>query len=212
MLPKQKEYFYTDSLKEVLHRMNAEDYVLVHNAIDHYVEEYKRGCKMYGLITTVYNFLKLIDKLIKEWKQEHSDIAMQISCKKGCKYCCEIQVMLSLGEAKLILNTMKIQKIYINKKKLRRQDKCEDWDTQPLKDRGCIFLDNDYICKIYESRPVSCRKYFVLDNPEKCDTNSSNTIIKRAIVIKAEIVASAMLNVDKTGTLPALLRSLKGET
>lgn len=93
----------------------------------------------------------------------------EITCKKGCAYCCHQKIGISQAEAYLIINFVSFWNIKINWDLLMSQKGHEDWSKIPFKSSKCIFLGEDNLCKIYEVRPGACRWYFSLQDPKLCD-------------------------------------------
>lgn len=89
-----------------------------------------------------------------------------VSCKKGCCHCCYINVDISQAEAIILLPHVKPEQ----KEILRRQANARNFNQLPYQDRKCIFLKKGE-CSVYADRPLACRKYFVVNDPEKCDTS-----------------------------------------
>lgn len=92
----------------------------------------------------------------------------EITCKKGCSYCCEIMVTTSEMEARVIYETHadKINWAVISKQSVVHNG--EDWANMPKEVRSCVFLEGG-TCAIYEDRPAECRGYLVISDPTYCD-------------------------------------------
>ena len=77
-------------------------------------------------------------------------------CRKGCSYCCYIEISISSIEAEYIENKLRI-------KQAPNLDRKEFFGTP------CPFLNNN-ACSIYKYRPFVCRRHHALfDNPEWCN-------------------------------------------
>lgn len=148
-----------------------------------------------------HSFHKIIDENIEETKITS---AIQPSCKKGCAYCCYIEVRVTEDEAALIVKWAREQEIEINLNSLQTQ--LLGHENISYKDRRCVFLNNENQCKIYEHRPAACRKYLVKSEPFKCNSEKH---IKGVVEVyasnAAEILASAAMNVQKSGNLSEML-------
>ena len=109
------------------------------------------------------------DMRIEEASQ--TELAQQITCRKGCAHCCHINVSVTPEEADLLLEVGLAKGLSIDPKRLLKQIhwKDEDWLQQPRADARCVFLGDDNTCQVYEDRPLSCRKYFVVTEPELCN-------------------------------------------
>lgn len=117
-----------------------------------------------------------------------------IKCKKGCAYCCHINVEMTLAEAIVIVSYCRLHGIPIDEAILKLQDVSLD-ERMYLKEKACVFLDADNTCKIYAVRPFSCRRYFVVSDTEKCNVEvNAKGQVKAKFDVESEIIASALLN------------------
>jgi Fe-S-cluster containining protein len=121
------------------------------------------------------------------------------SCKKGCAWCCHINLDISEAEGMIILYYCKQQGIEINWDYLQRQSGLTNL-TRPKSDcSACLFLDKDKSCKIYSVRPLGCRKYFVVSPPELCRDNleyPDQDRLMASVIPEAEIITSAFFGID----------------
>lgn len=93
-----------------------------------------------------------------------------VACKKGCSFCCHMQVILTQVEADYIAN-----KTGVPAKKLLQPPRtvADGWvdATKP-----CPFLKS-HQCTIYPFRPVNCRTYVNFEETnEKCQFGSTSKI------------------------------------
>lgn len=125
------------------------------------------------------------------------EVDEEISCRRGCDYCCHLLVEISTLEASALAQWIqkrpKAQREeYIKKIKTRARDMrsllktkkngqkfidpkggegdIPDWVYDKYfydKSRPCVFLKNGE-CQAYESRPSSCRLHMVSSDPELC--------------------------------------------
>lgn len=114
----------------------------------------------------------------------------KISCTKGCSFCCHIFVAGSPIEAEILSKHVKPEHIPVLEKQA-----AHDNATYPqlnYTDRKCVFLNNGE-CSVYSDRPTSCRKYFVVSDPDKCNT-LKNPSVKVLIHLdnNIEITAAAL--------------------
>lgn len=82
-------------------------------------------------------------------------LAPFMSCKKGCSHCCHIDVQITTLEAELIQMRQGIP--------AQPAPQFTHGHRDP-----CPFLASDGSCGIYESRPLICRMYQVVGDPENC--------------------------------------------
>lgn len=185
----------TEPLKRFL-QQNPQEYEGVRSGIEHYIAEYQRAKKECDHAPSLAAaFHKSIDGLVKETLELTKE---KMSCLKGCAHCCYINVDITSDEAELILLYAEHKKIEIDWDKLELQASHED-DRRKLKyeDRACVFLNKENNeCRIYDHRPMSCRKHFVQSKPDKCNSSKypggSVKIYSFNIV---ELILSALFNV-----------------
>jgi hypothetical protein len=98
--------------------------------------------------SVVANLISIYQRIDEETaRQKHS------ICKKGCSHCCTNDVAISFVEFFHILNYIGINYSEDFVKRL------PDSFSANLTNR-CFFVDTtDSLCKIYEVRPIICRKY-----------------------------------------------------
>lgn len=125
-----------------------------------------------------------------------------IACKEGCGGCCHKKVDISESEAQLIVDYLIREKAAFSLKRMQGQvahDKMSDADywKLPKDERRCPFLGDGEKCTIYPVRPVACRKYMVMDSAEPCSDPNVGVQIKVAYSANAEIMASALIALEK---------------
>ena len=107
-----------------------------------------------------------------------------ISCTKGCWYCCQLNVLITEVEAKKIV-------AYLNENK-----------TIKLIDRNdsrCPFLNDENACNIYPVRPLICRKTLVSSNPLFCNTrNGENHDVQLKTDVRVEALVTAFWQFSHT--------------
>lgn len=127
-----------------------------------------------------------------------------ITCKRGCNFCCYQNVDVTWDEASLLLEVA--------------EDKI-DWDhlnaqlpghqNIEYKKRACVFL-KDGECSVYENRPISCRKYLVANDPEKCDSEKYPAGQTKVLYMRAaELLATSMMTLQNTGSMALMLHKVK---
>jgi uncharacterized protein len=109
-----------------------------------------------------FKALELIyDFVEKNWSKYLDPFS---SCSAGCSYCCHINIELTSLEAEYISNKNNIpyftNNLYIKKIELEHP--------------ACLFLDNTGKCKIYNSRPLTCRMHYMFTNPNWCQIGHQN--------------------------------------
>lgn len=137
-----------------------------------------------------------------------------ISCRKGCSFCCHTLVAASASEGDLIQLYVRDNGITVDTDRLSLQAHVKDPENYARslrwQDSACVFLNEQGECKIYPVRPVTCRKLTVLSDPKLCDPLESNKP-DYLVHLEAEIIASALYNIelsdeDEPPSLPQILR------
>lgn len=169
--------------------------------IAHYSREYMRAVRESNPESAAFSYLLALDKVIEEVLE---DTDLSISCKRGCSYCCEQIVFITMHEAKLIASWCEEKGIEIDWGKLERQKKLDQETWVKSVDKGCVFLKGGE-CSIYEARPMNCRKYFVVSPPRKCNTEKKRSVA-RFNDFNVEVLVSAIESMFPTRPMaPTLL-------
>lgn len=149
-----------------------------------------------------------IDRILEIALQENK--LNKITCKKGCGYCCVLKISITKQEAILILDECKKRNVNINWSRLKRQKSFNGDNYSDLSEshRRCIFLSEKGECKIYEFRPVCCRRYFSVDDIDKC---IKRTTVKRFINMNVEALCLSMFQHSEYGSMAMMLLKYKHE-
>lgn len=123
------------------------------------------------------------------------------SCKRGCAHCCHLFVTTTNEEADFIYKIVKDKNIPLSRKRLSYQARFKrpsDYFTKFGKRTRCVFLNDQNDCMIYNYRPISCRKYFVVSHPDQCQPDGSGEFqtVSAFLQLSPEVLASAHLNLD----------------
>lgn len=180
----------------------------------HYYREMERNRKKPDAAVTA-GMLPAIDAAVVSQTERDQTLRggeYEIACRKGCDHCCHLAMHITQGEAELMVGAAQAKGVEIDRARLERQraaqaapDEYEGWASMPYEDRACAFLRGGE-CSIYEARPSVCRKYFVLGDPDQCDTRRfPGGRVGRWVVIEAEAIVSAHMTFRKHGAQPALL-------
>lgn len=202
--------YISENMKKMLDGVGAEMSKYLLQGMNFYEKEYKKYKETVPREAVAHNFNLYIDKEIESAKkEEHNiEIAKKIRCKAKCNHCCKIHVGITDDEAYLMLRYAKEKELKINIPKLQRQaDKTvNSWNDQSKGDQICVFLGMDGLCKVYEHRPIACRKYLVLEDPKHCNpiTNKGRKV-QVFNAYRAETIASALMNATEYGSLPKML-------
>ena len=193
----------TEVVKTLMDRMSDSEQKETVAMLKHYIAEYKRTMDAYpnDPSSVAYSFQKLIQESIDH---RLSTSKYTINCNKGCAYCCYMKVDITSEEAKLIIDYCKLNQIPIDIDYLTAQT--EDFNSIKYADRKCMFLDDDNSCRIYEYRPMACRKLNVVSDPSDCDTEiNPGTRVAKMTDPGAEIVACAVYQSTNYGLMSKML-------
>lgn len=147
-----------------------------------------------------------LDLIILTNKKSNDPYVAKISCKPGCSACCHQEVWITDDEAiqlsRFVKDGLEIDKTLL-KAQLPWKDAAE-WKTKPKPSRRCVFLNDQENCRIYENRPVACRKHFVLSPPEQCDDINGSAEVYA--INHAEAFVSAAFNLKpESGPMAKML-------
>ncbi|HYE69238.1 MAG TPA: YkgJ family cysteine cluster protein [Anaerovoracaceae bacterium] len=95
----------------------------------------------------------------------------RFTCRRGCSFCCHVEVETSNIEVRSILQFCKKKSITIDKEYLKRQSKAKNLHRSEVS--ACVFLKGNE-CSIYEARPLVCKMMYVVTDPKYCDTKTQS--------------------------------------
>lgn len=177
-------------------------------AIMYYTKELSKKPSLEG----TFDLLELIDDLNRENIPKVTQ-DKQISCKKGCSYCCHIQVSMSEREGDVIMDYMSKKNMeFSDEEKERIEEQSKFTEEQALEymlspHRKCVFL-KDNLCSIYTVRPFSCRNYYVFSEPELCNTdNTEDRKLAQYFNIHTLPIAFSLLETSSPTTMSRYLKS-----
>lgn len=88
------------------------------------------------------------------------------SCKMGCSACCSMAIAVTAEEAQLLSDTAKERGVTINQQDLEEQRR---WGSKDYGKSHCVILDKGTgACRLYDVRPMVCRRYAVTSDPAFC--------------------------------------------
>lgn len=134
-----------------------------------------------------------------------------ISCQRGCSACCHQHVGLSPAEGARIQAFLQTQPLAIDQELVRKQSQVSNWAELSFADRRCVFLGTEGECRIYEFRPLTCRRYFVSSDPRFC-FEEDKAKIQSSLNVECDAYLSAFLSRYGNVALPEFLMSLKKES
>jgi Putative zinc- or iron-chelating domain len=198
------EYKLTSILKDYISLLmeqpeNKETIDQILNLVNGYIAQLKY-LRVQNAEETTKEIFKAVDGF---FIAAADDTKKDIQCKEGCTACCFIEIDVSGDEVAAIINYCRENGIEIDREYLTKQAVAGRKIYSDLS--RCVFL-KDNLCSIYPVRPVACRKHWVKTDPVLCDF-SKNIInpVGKYFDINTEILASALLNVDETGSLENML-------
>jgi Fe-S-cluster containining protein len=158
---------------------------------------------------------KSIDDEIERSIKDHPIQSRNISCQKGCAFCCHLQVGITGDEAELLAERVR-GGVDIDMTRLQAQAKFPDsagvWYAKPYSETACVFLGEDKTCRVYEDRPGSCRLHISVDKPSRCDRTTGSVAHTKYVAHRGEMLHSAAMTVSGYKVLPQhLLEKLTGE-
>lgn len=144
-------------------------------------------------------------------QMKNPDIAKFVSCKKGCSACCHTQVAITEDESILLANLIKNgtpidwTKLFIQ---AEAGNSTEKYFKLSYDQRGCIFLDENKECRIYEDRPSVCRTNYVVSDPVNCEVRAGTSpSVQLLNTFSADSWVYAQFDSsNRNGTLPSLVK------
>lgn len=129
-------------------------------------------------------------------KIETSGYQDEIRCMKGCAHCCRMLVLASpvemVAALQYALDTDREWVYDTVWPRIVEQNELFSKEFMPTEARGndaitaqkwfdaqikCAFLKDDDTCGIYEYRPVMCRTFVVVSDPENCKPPSDKEVV-----------------------------------
>ena len=175
----------------------------VYDAICFYKEQFSKIPQGYQRAFNVHRF---VDQLIEENQREQAEDWADVKCRQGCSACCHKTVIATDDEADLLVEYCREEGIEIDVEHLKRQANFkgspDEWFNQGREKARCVFL-KDNKCSVYKHRPVACRKFFVVSDPEQCDGPAGREILA-LIKLNVETAAAGAMDIDhkRVGDLP----------
>ncbi len=155
---------------------------------------------------------KIIHQTIDEFNKEvfaHPLVQQFSPCKTGCSACCHTQVSVTRDEAELLVQRI-ADGVEINIDKLVQQakvgDAASDFYKLDYEARGCIFLDEKGLCKVYEDRPSVCRTNAVLGDADQCKTTDGHQQVRLVKTPQSDMaIYASFLYAQESGSLPTMV-------
>jgi Fe-S-cluster containining protein len=169
---------------------------IIGEMIHHYYQQFNSNLQ-YGEENVLYGMYEVMDQFDRDIPDK---VRREISCKKGCSFCCHINVDVTEVEVKLIQKYAEERKMEINYEAAADPNRS-----------ACPFLSVNGKCSVYKVRPLACRKYFVISDPKLCDSKKYGPkIVTTYVNIEMEALTSGIHNAKlKFAPLRQVLLKLK---
>jgi len=208
----EEEVKVTEQLEGLIDNYPKEIRKQMLNAIlQHILENAESLNKCLNKKDYVLDVYRQADKEVKGTVEKY-----KTTCKKGCAFCCHIEVKTTITEAEIIMDRMEQQNEPFTEDELamlERQSKLSSEEYSFNPDRACVFLTDDNECSIYDIRPLACRTYLVATPPEHCDALLYRKVkgVMVAASIHSELMRSVLYTGLESGRLSELLLKLQRE-
>jgi Fe-S-cluster containining protein len=198
----------SESLSGLLHQMTPQQQDKVSEMMAFYYEQYQEliANNQNDRISVAAGIHRAVDQSLQSQIKQATEF--EVSCGKGCSFCCFLRVDISNDEADLLTEYAKEQRVEIDYDKLKKQitHDNDDFMKLPAKDRKCVFLSDNGSCRVYKHRPNSCRKLIVVSDPKNCDTeNNLGAQVGKLVDVEAEVLTAAALNATASGSMAEML-------
>ena len=167
-------------------------------------EKYKEDRKTIPLVAMAWVHLQRMQKLIDN---NPDPTVKQISCRRGCSFCCHMNVDITEDEGHYLIHYCQTHGIEIDEEYLVKQLPLKMETHMMSPHSACVFLKSGE-CSVYEARPHACRKYFALFDPILCSSESLSAQQGFLFNRKVELYASALLQASTTGHMAEMLLHL----
>lgn len=202
-----RKYNVTAALVVYAGRLDQVQRRKVIEMVDHYADEMlKASDKVRDPIRIHQGLTMFIDKAVKEDLEAPPKV--EYTCTKGCHECCRQAVAITSVEAISLVDYAKRNSIQIDSERLKRQVKFDDsnWHTLPKEDRDCPFLSKEGLCQVYEIRPLTCRKYYVVSDPDKCNMDKHpGGGVSAWMSLEVETITTAAFTIYGSNHMPIML-------
>jgi Fe-S-cluster containining protein len=187
-----QKYVVTQSLKKIFDNIIKYD-----PTMEMFNEEFQKYQIMFNAVEQKWtNPRQVILSLYEHFKSLRDKIKAPISCQMGCSHCCNQNVDISETEAEILIDYVKENNISIDQELLKQQLGKNNNERSDMINSQCIFL-KDHKCSVYEVRPIACRKFFSIDNPDLCNVKTNRNPIRIYGDFEMECYASAIIGLSK---------------
>ncbi len=164
--------------------------------------------------------LPLYHEHAEPWTQHARSIA---SCQRGCNHCCYQLIGTSLAEGALIaahlmdspswmpeLQALRVR-LQQDSDDIRAMSGTKSKSYQWMENKkGCPFLDKKSgDCRIYNVRPIACRTYFVVSDPDNCSPDKPGAEVRIIDPSHAQVpLINAIVGLEAIPTLTGSMQSM----
>ena len=129
------------------------------------------------LATAVVRFHARVDEVVDATLRGHS---LNVACKRGCSYCCSLQVQVAPAEAFTLAEWLRKNFSAERRSAVTARLRDNAAKTRAMGDAmrkrsnlPCALLGDDGACTAYEARPAQCRRFHSM-NLEICKASYAN--------------------------------------
>ena len=201
----------TQNLKIIIERHQATH---SEEKFNHFIQNIRQVFEQY--YSALAEFDQGVDRALVAHRLANNSIQQsntQSSCSRGCSACCFFEVEITTDEGilltALINGGIEIDQARLNNQAARAK-KSPEWGKFLNESNRCIFLGPDQTCRIYDFRPLVCRKHMVSSPPSDCSNGTDIPIL----LPLTEIALSAALSQpgNTFNSLSKTLTEILGET
>ena len=128
-----------------------------------------------------------------------------ISCGSSCSGCCHQKVDVLALEEEGIWNLTRENGIEFDENRLQKQLSCQQWSELNYEDRACVFLDDKDNCRIYDIRPLVCRRYYVTSEPQLC-ASGDRSLVDYSANFPADTFLSGLMSKYSSRSIASFVR------
>jgi Fe-S-cluster containining protein len=155
---------------------------------------------MAGFMEDLSNYSPGIKRGLRTHELLEAEIAkashIKTTCGKGCSGCCHFEVEITADDAEVLADHLRTSGLNFDHARLnqlaKRQKNDSAWQKGLVPENRCLFLSEAGACRVYASRPTSCRKLSVTTPSNECTDPSG--MPQPLIIPVAEILMSAAIN------------------
>ncbi len=182
------------------------------------------SAKLSDIVPLAYAFSDQINEAVK---QNLAGEGRQVPCQKGCSFCCDYLVSLSLPEVyymqqqvragqhgnqhTLLRSCFRSARKILNLERLQKYKITEHADISQISqwyrelEITCPFLLNKS-CTIYDKRPLACREHLVISPPGLCQKESIGTVERVSMPVSLlEVLGQLAADLEQTAVDAILL-------